>query len=104
MPIDTGTTIDLKAAFEKGAPDGYIWRFSPDLPTFLQTDSIRDGEARWYLTQARTDDPAYWLEVPPTPEGIVDVLAQVGDKNWTNKGQLLDALLPAIRAVRNTTG
>lgn len=93
--------IDIMAAF--AAPlGGFVWEFDPDRPTWLQTNSIRDGEARWYLSKEQggpNDDPAYYVEVEPTAAGVVDVLAQVADKSWTDKAQLLEVMLPAIRAV-----
>lgn len=93
--------LDIMAAFA-APPEGYEWQFLPDKPTWLQTDSVRDGEARWYLTQRQGesgDDPAWYIEIEPSARCIVEVLAQVADKAWTDKAQLLEALLPAIRAV-----
>lgn len=93
--------LGIMAAFA-APPEGFVWQFSPDAPTWLQTDSIRDGEAHWYLTQRQGDegdDPAYYIEIEPTAQSIVEVIAQVADKAWTDKTQLLDAMLPAIRAV-----
>jgi hypothetical protein len=37
--------INIMEAFN-ALPEGYEWQFLPDRPTWLQTDSIRDGEAR----------------------------------------------------------
>lgn len=95
------TTIDIAAALST-PPEGYVWEFSEDSPTWLQTDSIHDADAFWYLTNKQgssTDDPAYHIEVKPTAPDILRVLAQVADKPWTDKKQLLEALLPAIRSV-----
>jgi hypothetical protein len=93
--------IDIMAAFA-APPEGYTWQFLPDKPTWLQTDSIRDGEAHWYLTHRQGepgDDPAWFIEVEPSAQRIVEILAHVADKPWTDKAQLLEALLPAIRAI-----
>lgn len=93
--------IDIMAAFEN-PPEGFLWEFSPNEVTWLQTDSIRDGEAIWYLTKNQggpNDDPAYYIEVEPTMQGVLNAIAQTADKAWTDKGQLLEVMLPAIRAV-----
>lgn len=93
--------IDIEAAFTNGPPEGYIWEFSSEVTTWLQMDNTK-GVVRWYLTKEQgddSDDPEYYLEVPSSPQGILNVIAQVADKSWTDKGQLLEAIMPAIRAV-----
>lgn len=93
--------IDIMKAFETEPDESYLWKFS-EAATWLQTDSIRDGEALWYLTKTQgghEDNPAYYVEIKPTACCLIDVMAQVVDKVWTDKSQLLDALMPVIRAV-----
>ncbi len=88
--------------FFSARQDGFEWQFLPDKPTWLQTDSVRDAKARWYLTHRQGeegDDPAYFIEIEPNAKCIIKVLTEVADKAWTDKAQLLEALLPAIRTV-----
>ena len=57
---------------------------------------------RWYLTQrqgAEGDDPAYHIEVLPSVQGAMEVLVHVASKKLGSCEQLLDAMLPALRAV-----
>ena len=97
------TSIDIFKAFANPVPEGWLWRFEKGSRTCLQTNSVRDGEIHWYLTKEQggpSDDPAYFLEVEPTAESLTGVLAQAADKwNTNHKYQMLDALMPCIRAV-----
>jgi hypothetical protein len=99
--IFAGGNINIAEAFRTGAP-GYVWEFSEDHPTWLQTDSAREGQVRWYLTQRQGgegDDPAYHIEVPPSVQGAMEVLVHVASKKIGSREQLLEAMLPALRAV-----
>ena len=78
-----------------------IWEFKGDHPTFLYTESIEPGKVYWKLELGTNDRPgerAY--EIKEDPSDILDNLQHICEKTWLyDKGQLLEALLPAIRAV-----
>ncbi|WP_455233485.1 hypothetical protein [Geopseudomonas aromaticivorans] len=73
--------------------------FQPGIPTYLQSSQDREL-AYWFLTNQREGDiPAYFIEIPPSPLGVLQALAHVGGHSWVDKAQLLAALLPAIEAL-----
>lgn len=94
------TTLDL-TTFYAQAPAGQT--LFTESVTFIQTDSVRSGECRWYLSHCNDDDPAYFLEMDLTPVGVLKALAQLAQKPWTDKGQLLEAMLPVILHVGLTS-
>ncbi len=92
--------ITLNDAQER--PAGFVWDFRTDKQTFLQTDSDMAGHVRWYLTHASGepgDDPAYSMEIHPSADAVLEALAHLSSKSWVDKAQLLEAILPAIRAL-----
>lgn len=79
-------------------PDG-PWEFESGRPTFIQTDSDVAGEAHWYLTKDTNGDPARFMEVPPDPQAILQIIEHYTGKTWVDDAQILEALMPAIRAL-----
>lgn len=87
----------------------HTWEFGLDCPTWIQTDFIHNGLAHWYLTNKvptqnglampRSTPAGCAIPIEPTAQSIVDCLAEIQDAPWIDKGQFLQALMPAIRAV-----
>jgi hypothetical protein len=80
-------------------PGSGNWRFLPGTTTWLQTDSVEPRKCRWYLSRSMDDNPKYHIEVKPDAMSILEVLEHLSGKPWSNKAQLLRAMMPAIRSV-----
>jgi len=80
-------------------PGSGNWRFLPGTTTWLQTDSVEARKCRWYLSRSMDDNPVYHIEVLPDAMSILEVLEHLSNKPWSNKAQLLRAMMPAIRSV-----
>ena len=91
------TAAELLA--EPTPPGSGSWRFLPGTITWLQTDSVEKRKCRWYLSRSMDDNPVYHIEVMPDAMSILEVIEHLSGKPWSNKAQLLRAMMPAIRAV-----
>lgn len=80
-------------------PGSGNWRFLPGTTTWLQTDSVEARKCRWYLSRSMDDNPVYHIEVKADAMSILEVLEHLSNKPWSNKAQLLRAMMPAIRSV-----
>lgn len=80
-------------------PGSGNWRFLPGTTTWLQTDSVEARKCRWYLSRSMDDNPKYHIEVMPDAMSVLGVLEHLSGKPWSNKAQLLRAMMPVIRSV-----
>jgi hypothetical protein len=91
--------ISILDLYQTKPSEDRVWRFSPNTKTFLQTDSDQKGNVRWYLTHSEGGNPARYMEIEENPASVLSALRHYGDKSWCDRTQLLDALMPAIRAI-----
>ncbi|MNK41858.1 hypothetical protein D3C87_605320 [compost metagenome] len=76
------------------------WVFSKTNKTYLQTNSVKDGQVHWYLTkEPDTVEPAYHIEITQNAKGLLDTIAHLSEKKWVDYAQFLEALLPVIRTI-----
>lgn len=95
MLINANDLLNAVLEYQKTA----YWQFKP-CGTALQCDKTANGY-NWYL--ADFDDgtePYYYIGIEKSAQSIVDVIAHLEEKNWVDIGDVVVALMPAIRSIR----
>jgi hypothetical protein len=95
--MTTSTLVDIDLAGPCEHPTA--WAFDEKNETFLIAVGSKEETVLSLSKNPKSDGERYSILVQPDSKSICNVIAHMADKPWVDNAALLEAMLPAIRAV-----